>query len=238
MILQKKNDEIHVNLHHGNTSDIDSFMSRTQLCPFFLRFLLCIVCTIALSACVSPGERADWVLENDILKREKAQLERAMAQRDATINHLRRQIENLKTFQNDRPADLFAPVKLEIARLSGGDDYDGRPGDDGITVYLRLRDADGDLVKAPGQITIELLDPAERGHPRSVGVYRFDDPQQVRRLWHGRFGTRHYTLKCPFSSRIEHSSSRRIIIRAEFDDYLTGRVLTATKEVEVLFGDE
>lgn len=204
---------------------------------FYIRFVCCVLMTAALTACGSPGQRANWVQENDILRRDKANLERAMAQRDVTINNLRKQIENLKTFQSDRPADMFSPVKLEIASLSGGDDYNGKPGDDGVTVHLRLHDADGDRVKAPGRIRIQLIDATRPGSPGSIGVYRFYDPEKLRALWHGRFGTQHYTLKCPFSSHIEHSGSRKVIIHAEFEDYLTGRVLTATKEVEVSIGE-
>lgn len=203
----------------------------------YIRFVCCILMTVTMTACGSPGQRANWVQENDILRRDKANLERAMAQRDVTISNLRKQIVNLKTFHSDRPADMFSPVKLEIASLSGGDDYDGKPGDDGITVHLRMRDADGDLVKAPGRITIQLIDATRPGSPGSIGVYRFNDPEKLRAMWHGRFGTQHYTLKCPFSSQIEHSSSRKVIIAAEFEDYLTGRVLTATKEVEVAIGE-
>lgn len=195
--------------------------------------LLSIVGMIVLTSCASPGQHIDWVTKNDKLNRDNAQLERVVAQRDETINHQRQQIENLKTFDQLTPADLFAPVKIEFASLTGGDNYDGIPGDDGITVHLRLRDADGDLVKTPGKITIQLLDATEPGSPYDLGVYRFDDPQQLRKLWHGRFGTNHYTLKCPFRSKLSPSSSRKVIIRAEFDDYLTGRNLTAVKEVEI-----
>lgn len=195
--------------------------------------LLSVVGLITLVSCTSPGQHIDWVTDNDALNRDNAQLERALSQRDQTIHQLRQQIENLKNFDKNKPADLFAPVKIEFAGLTGGDNYDDKPGHDGITVHLRLRDADGDLIKAPGKITIQLLDATVAGSPSDLGVYHFDDPQQVRKLWHGRFGTSHYTLECPFRSKLGPSTTRKVIIRAEFVDYLTGRSLTAVKEVEI-----
>ncbi|UCC28868.1 MAG: hypothetical protein JSU86_11775, partial [Phycisphaerales bacterium] len=109
-------------------------------------------------ACRSPGEWARLIKERDALRDDKERLERVVAQRDGTAARLHEQIENLQSFGPEHPADLFAPATIEIASLSGGADYDGQPGDDGVTVYLRPRDADGDVVKVPGRITIQLLD--------------------------------------------------------------------------------
>ncbi len=187
---------------------------------------------LVLASCTSPGLVAGLTKDNESLQREKGRLQRVIAQRDDTVARLGGQVENLKGFGPDRPADLFAPAKLEIASLSGGRDYDGKPGDDGVTIYLRPRDASGDVVKAPGRMTIQLLDNTNLASPRVVGVYVFDDPAQLGRLWHGRFGTNHYTLVCPFPP--ESGSlprQRRLTVSVEFVDYLTGATLTAVKEV-------
>lgn len=193
---------------------------------------------VTLSACMSPGQRARLVKENETLRRTKQQLEHTVAQRDGTIAALHRQIEYLKGFGPDRPADLFAPVKVEIASLTGGADYDGEPGDDGVTVYLRPRDEDGHVVKIPGRIKIQLLDNTDLSKPHLVGLYEFSDPYELRRLWHGRFGTQHYTLKCPFPPAAELPETRRLTVAIEFVDYLTGSTLTATQEVTISLVDD
>ncbi|MDO8629498.1 MAG: hypothetical protein Q7R41_03305, partial [Phycisphaerales bacterium] len=144
---------------------------------------------------------------------------------------LHRQIDNLESFGADRLVDAFALIKLEIASLSGGADYDDRPGDDGVTVYLRPLDADGDAVKAPGRITIQLLDNSVLGSPRVVGIYLFDDIQELRKMWYGLLGTQHYTVRCPFPPGVTLPASRKLLVSAAFVDYLTGQTLTADKEV-------
>lgn len=186
-----------------------------------------------VSACVSPAQHARVLQEKTNLLRNQRSLQRTVAQRDGTIARLERQIENLKGFAPDQPADLFAPVKLDIASLSGGADYDGMPGDDGVTVHLRLHDADGSVIKAPGRITIELTDHSDLGAPRVLEVFVFDDPEQLRKSWYGRFGTQHYTLKCPFPPDIVLPDSRKLTVHAEFVDYLTGDVLSAVAEVTI-----
>lgn len=180
---------------------------------------------------MSGAERGRILKDNDALRKDKGRLERTVAQRDATVASLQKQIDNLKGFAPDRPVDIFAPVKLEIASLSGGADYDGKPGDDGITVYLRPRDADGDAVKVAGRMKVQLVDNTVLGSPRVLGVYVFDDLNETRKAWHAKFGTQHFTLKCPFLPGVELPKSRRVLVSAEFIDLLTGATLTASKEV-------
>ena len=182
-------------------------------------------------ACISPNRYTGVATENDTLRRKVAGLERDLTQRDDTIARLRETVANLESFGPNRPADLFASVTLEIANLSGGEDYDDHRGDDGVTVHLRPHDADGDVVKAPGRITIQLIDNTDMTAPRVIGVYTFDKPDELRKLWHSRFWTQHYTLKCPFPPDVTLPMSRRLTVSAAFVDYLTGRTLTAVKEV-------
>ncbi len=193
------------------------------------------VMLVALSACRSPGQWARLIKDNDALRRDNQRMQRIVAQRDGTIAQLHRQVEHLESFGPDQPADLFAPVKIEIASLSGGAEYDDKPGDDGVTVYLRPRDAGGDVVKVPGRITIQLVDNADLASPRRLGLYVFNDPGEMGKLWHGKFATNHYTLKCPFPPGTRLPSTRLVTVNAEFVDYLTGATLSAVKEVRLSF---
>ena len=191
----------------------------------------------AASGCTSVGHRAKLVQQNEELRRSSDRLGRLVAQRDATIATLQQQTEHVRGFGPDRPADLFSPVRIEIAKLSGGADYNDAPGDDGVTVYLQPRDRDGDAVKVPGRITIQLLDNTDLATPRVVGVYEFSDPDELRANWYGKFGTMHYSLKCPFPPGAALPASRRLTVSARFVDFLTGATLTATKEVAFAASD-
>ncbi len=188
---------------------------------------------LVLTGCGSPGRRAELLKNNDALQRENRQLHQSIADRDGEIAQLNGRVAALKGFGEERPADLFAPVRLEIASRSGGADYDGKPGDDGVTVYLRPRDADGDSVKTPGHITIQIIDNTDLEDPRVLGVYTFSDADELRALWNSVFFTDHYSLKCPFADGVEPPSSRRVTVSAVFVDYLTGKTLTAVREVSI-----
>jgi len=181
--------------------------------------------------CVSPRERAELLKQAEELKRARARLERTVADRDASLAALKKQVEDLKALGPDRPVDLFAPVHIEIGKLSGGADYDGKPGEDGVTIYLRVTDSDGDAVKTPGRIRVQLLDNTDLVHPNVIGVYSFEDPQTLRKLWLGKFLTQHYSLRCPFPDDVSLPPNRTLVAHVEFLDFLTGRTLTTSKQV-------
>jgi hypothetical protein len=169
----------------------------------------------------------------DALEVENDRLETELLARGADIADLEAQVAKLLELGPARLEKLFVVDRIELVSRTGGADYDGQMGDDGVTVYLRPLDADGHVLKAAGEITIELLDTNDPGSPRSLGLYVHNDPEQLRRLWHGGFLTNHYTIKCPWDPAIGPPANREVTIKATFYDFLTGRRCTATTEVEV-----
>lgn len=189
---------------------------------------------LCLSAvgCLSPTPPAVAQEAADKLRRENHRLVQVVAERDAVIAGLQDQHKNLGGMTDEHSANFFRPVAIEIASLSGGANFDDRPGDDGVKVHLRLRDADGDLVKVPGRISIQLLDISVPGSPVAVGLCVFDDASELGGMWHGRFGSGHFTVRCPFSAE-KSPKGRKLTVNVEFLDYLTGIALTTVKEVAV-----
>ena len=171
--------------------------------------------------------------ERDAVARENDQLKRQLLERDATIDDLERQSETLLGQGPGWLDSLFVVDRIELASLTGGAEYDDIPGDDGITVYIRPLDADGNVLKAAGEITVELLDTSVPGNPRTLGHYVHNDPEQLRKLWHGGLLTDHYTVKCPWSPGIGPPPTRRVLVNVTFYDFLTGRRFYKAKEVEV-----
>lgn len=195
--------------------------------------LLVATCAVAFAAACSSdrGEFVRVAQERDALRTERDRLVRDVEGQQARLFKLQQQNDTLVRFGSNRPVDLFAPVKIELVERSGGADYDGKPGDDGITVYLRPVDADGTAVKAPGEIRIELTDATTPGRQTPLGLYAITDPNEIRKLWYGRFGTNHYTIKCPFAQGKVPPSGARVLINVQFLDFLSGRSLTTVGEV-------
>lgn len=196
----------------------------------FVRLVLLLVWGF-VPGCLNNHRLAELTRENQSLREAtlQAQREAKVCRQELIVSQ--QQLQQIEGLGPDRPADLFAPVSLEIASLSGGADYDGIPGDDGVTVHLRPKDADGQVVKVPGRITVQLLDNTDMDAPRVVAHCKYEDPEQLRRLWMGIFGTNHYTLRCPFEKGKSLPETGRLLIGVSFVDFLTGRTLTTSKEV-------
>lgn len=172
----------------------------------------------------------DLQLEINRLKETvKEQNNRLEAQR-ATIDALGRQLDVARSISEEDLKRIFYPEQLVIDKLSGGADYDGRPGDDGVTVHLKPVDRYGDVIKVAGDIRIQLYDLAAPPGRNLIGEY-FVPVDQVGELWHGKLLTGHYTIKCPWpKGPPEHSE---ITIRAMFTDYLTKRIVSAQSTCQV-----
>jgi hypothetical protein len=201
--------------------------------------LVATLAVIAAVGCTAPTDERVRTLgqQVDALNQENARLERQGLALQAHIADLRAQVETLQSLGPDRLDSLFVVDRITLASLTGGADYDDIPGDDGVTVYLRPLDAEGHVLKAAGEITVELLDTNEPGAPRSLGLYVHNEPQQLRKLWHSGFLTNHYTIKCPWDPAVGRPTDPEVTIKATFYDFLTGKRCTATKVVEVTLSD-
>ena len=176
-----------------------------------------------LAGCPGPtvaGLQAEIARKDDQLGRQDQQL----AAYDSTIKELRQRLLRAQGLDPDRWERAFRPVDLTIASLSGGADYDGKPGDDGVNVYLRPIDRDGDVVKVAGEIRVRLYDLANPQGRELIGEYGFPADESGD-YWYGKLMTQHFTVKCPWPSA--PPKHEEITIRATFVDGLTGNVMTA-----------
>ena len=163
------------------------------------------------------------------LEETLAQRDRQLALAEATLEETQRRLVQARAITPEQLGKVFHPVRVEIASLTGGVDLDGRPGDDAVTVYVRPLDADGDVVKAAGDIRIELFGLAAPAGQRELGECRFS-VDEARQLWYGKLMTQHYTLRCAW--RVPPSNPE-VTIRVTFVDFLTQRVMTDQRVVTV-----
>ncbi len=157
-------------------------------------------------------------------------LNKDVVARDAVIEAQKQQIGSLQRLGDKRLEKLYYVTAIQIDRLSGGANYDDKPGDDGVTVHLSPVDQDGHVIKAAGEIRIQLFDLSNPDGQHLLGEYRLD-VDHARKAWYGRLMTNHYTIKCPW--RTGPPAHEEITIRAEFLDYLTGKTFTDQKVIKL-----
>lgn len=190
---------------------------------------------MALSGCVQntvPAEKFQKVQrELQACQERSPRLEERIAAQQKTIDNQQSQIAELRGMDPETWQELVYPVKIELARWSGAYDEDGRPGDDGLVLYIQPIDREGHVIKAAGELKITLLDLADPTAPVVIAAYEFDAPT-TRGLWYGRMMTQHFTVRCPWPPGGEPRHDR-ITAQITFTDLLSGAVLTTQRVFEI-----
>jgi hypothetical protein len=114
------------------------------------------------------------------------------------------------------------------ATITGGADFDGEPGDDGITLGLVLRDERGRPMAAVGSLSAVLLDPRQRGDAARVARWDLEEAQ-VARLLRGQ-NAETYTLHLAWPGDPPRSERLRLFVRYQLP---SGEVLEAQREIAV-----
>lgn len=200
---------------------------------------ICLAAAMAalwLSACGGDDPAASQVsdLRSEVqrLRDDQKRLTQQLTDAHAVIENQRRQLLTLQAVGGSERSQYLVTVDhISLATLTGGYDEDGRPGDDGVVAYLQPQDADGDVIKAGGEIQMQVLDLAAPPDSQLVGEGKWT-PAEARKAWYGKLMTNHYTLRCPWKNgrRPAHTS---LTVRVVFDDVLTGKRFEVQKLVTV-----
>ncbi|MGC1275676.1 MAG: hypothetical protein WBC44_18355 [Planctomycetaceae bacterium] len=167
-----------------------------------------------------------------------ASLERELAESREELTVARREVEHIRSqaaksgdvvLASEQSEVLFRAEGLRInTLLTGGLDEDGRPGDDVLSVVLEPFDADEQTLKLPGDVTIELSDPAAAGDAESIGTWTYT-AQDVRKAWHAGLLVTGFKFRLPLSVPPQHET---LVLHARLAT-TDGRVFDATETVKV-----
>ena len=117
-------------------------------------------------------------------------------------------------------------------RLTGGYDFDGRPGHEGVMVVIEPQNAQGQYVSVPGELLIEVTDPRKQGMAAQVGKWRFDALESAAYFKESLMG-RGAHLKLPWPG--EPPIHQRLRLTVVYDT-IEGRKLRAEKTITVKTG--
>lgn len=163
---------------------------------------------------------------NQALEQQVAGLQQDLQAARARIVGMEQRTGTLATLPQDRLDALFTVHDVEIGRLTGGADLARDGGfDEGIKVYVTPRDSAGDALKATGRLVIRTFDLANP--PVLLGEWTFS-PEQLKPLWVGFGLVRGFVIELPWKTVPQ---TPELVVRIEFEDALTGRIVTATRQV-------
>lgn len=95
---------------------------------------------------------------------------------------------------------LARAEKIQFQKLlTGGHDEDGVPGDELLSAVIVPIDAQGDLMKLPGAIQLEVIDPNLPEEQRQVSYWKFSE-QESREVWLSGLLGAGYFFKLPWQT--------------------------------------
>ncbi len=129
----------------------------------------------------------------------------------------------------DKPASLAYPIHtLTLGRQTGGRDSDATGGDDSLQVVVEPRDADNQVIKVPGTLTVEALEIAPSGVKRSLSSWHISE-DELRRSYRSGLLTTGYVLVLPW--KIFPSTDKlRVVAQLRTAD---SRLFEADKDVTI-----
>ncbi len=184
---------------------------------------LSLLSLILLAAGCRPPPPRDLRLEVRRLRRELDEAQQRLAAQKAAIEALHRQLQIARGLSDQDLQRIYYPDQIVLERLTGGEDFDHKPGDDGVVVFVRPVDREGDPIKVAGRLRVEVYDLTAPSGQKLIGTCEFG-PDELAKMWYGKLWTYHYTVRCPWR---RPPRTNEVTVRVTFIDYLTKRVLTA-----------
>lgn len=114
-------------------------------------------------------------------------------------------------------------------RITGGNNTDGRFGDEGILAVVEARDAAGELVSDPGAMTLTVYDPGQSGGGGIVARWDFTAAEVAARFRSGPFGTG-VNFELPWPNQPPQRSQLRLEARC---DAANGKKLVANHKFAI-----
>jgi len=177
------------------------------------------------------------VLEADLRQRESTitSLEHSLAETQADLAARQREIELLRKASGnpealaDATRNQASVERIEIARLlTGGLNRDELPGDELLSILVSPRNSDGDAVRVPGSLRIEVLDFSLPDDEQRISVWEFNESDSAR-LWQGGVVGTGFRLTAPWQ---RPPRSKELMLHARLTTR-DGRQLDTHARIEV-----
>jgi len=194
-----------------------------------------LLCGLAAGCTLRP----DAALENELRIHEDRvfALQQELQRTKQELIAARRESEHLREQSRQNGGQVLAAEQADVlfraeglrinTLLTGGLDEDGQPGDELLSLVLEPHDADGQTLKLPGDVSLDITDPAA-DEAETVGEWTFS-ANEVRNAWHSGLIVTGFKFRLPLPSTLRHET---LVVHARLST-TDGRVFDATETVKV-----
>ena len=185
-----------------------------------LRGSLCVSSVLLAAGCVTSGNLE--ILESR-LRGQEARISELQSDLDEAISRLaivRRENDALRNQIADRGLKAILPEQADVlfratgikfsSLMTGGLNQDEFPGHELLNVMLSPHDADGDVVKLPGRIQLDVFDLSRADSERLIGRWDFA-VDESRKYWDRTLFGSGYQFSLPWQ---QNPKSRELLLHA------------------------
>jgi hypothetical protein len=122
--------------------------------------------------------------------------------------------------------------RIKIGRRTNLYDKDEDGKNEKLIVYLQPTDRQGDTIKAPGSVDVQLWDLSRQPKDALLGKWHVE-ASEVNKLWFATMVSSNYRLMFDISEMID-SIKQPLTLRVTFVDHLSGRVFKEEKVIRQL----
>jgi len=188
-------------------------------------------CLLTLAAgCENAGPSTSGLASQiERLSQEKIRLQNQLEQCKTENERLKARIETLAALPKGH-LELWALQRIEIGRFTAlyDEDKDGKK--EKLIVYVQPIDQDGDTVKAPGAINVQLWDLNKKDDQALLGEWPVG-PDQLKKLWLTALLASNYKLTFDVADKAE-LFKEPLTVKVAFTDYLTGKTFKEQKVIK------
>lgn len=182
--------------------------------------LLLLLSGIAVS-CQSAAQKEALTQQMEQLKQENEQLKARLAEKEQRLEQMTGRMQTLEGFPADRMQYFTSVDSIEFGRYTRAYDENKDEKDDGVVVYLIPKDKFHDVIKASGDVTVELWDLEAEESSRLINRWEFP-LAELSNYWLSGPLTYHYKFQLPWPPAYTPHPAN-LTLKLTFQDAFTGR---------------
>jgi outer membrane murein-binding lipoprotein Lpp len=217
-----------------------SIKTHKEVQNYIICLLIAVCCILLLAGCQEKAKtpkapKASKPLVGAKAEQSEVSIKRENEKLKAENQQLEEQIKTLTDIDRLARTEAISTISsIEMTNRCGiydkkSDDSNSTAKNKMLIVYLRPIDDMGDCIKAAGALKIELWNlnaKPDEALLKSWGI----EPKDLRRKWSGSLLTSYYKLQFDVHS-ILTGKEKELTLKAEFTDYLTGKILKAQQVI-------
>jgi hypothetical protein len=219
-IQNTKNDD---QITRDNGHIVPPRSSSVILSSIVIFFLPSAICLLTLSGCNKPNEKAQLLGEIKQLTEQNAQLTSRLEQAESQNKQLTGQVNVLSSLpEKIKSEKLYLLKKISIHQYTGFYDKNNNSNKEMLIVHLQPIDEQLDVVKAIGQVNVQLWDLNQPEDQALIGQWNIG-PQELQKTWITSMFTISYRLSFDVS-KIVKNFDKPYTVKVKFTDYMSGRI--------------